>query len=437
MSGKLHAGFPEKCLEKYATQLVHLGYKIAVVEQTETPTEMTQRIQQERKSNQKSQKTIKREIIQILTIGTTQQQDSTLAKCLLSLHQINDNSLAFALFDATTSSITLGILPYDPHYTEFKRFISITRPVELLYQPHNLSHEIQQLLRNSPTLPIFSQLSNNNNQWHPGIAFNKLEAVYSQTQEEWPKVLREYYQNNQNVFVSVAGLFSYLEEILILPTILPTARYYKYDPKSHKQLNMILDSQALQHLEILETQTWTKIPGYGSLFYYINKTASPFGERLLRRWLCSPLLTIPQITSRLDAIEDLQSRHSLRDNFQIELKKLPDIERICSRIYQYSIKSIKKAVYFEDISSNRIKELKTLLQLLVHSEKLIVKFQRGGEEMHSRIRQLTRYIEEESSIREEDDYFSGNQFGGDQQQSEQGLLPHITEIVEEINSIIL
>ena len=32
MQGKLHAGFPEKCLEKYARILVELGYKIAVVE---------------------------------------------------------------------------------------------------------------------------------------------------------------------------------------------------------------------------------------------------------------------------------------------------------------------------------------------------------------------------------------------------------------------
>lgn len=37
MGGKMHTGFPEKCLEKYATKLVDMGYKVAVVEQMETP----------------------------------------------------------------------------------------------------------------------------------------------------------------------------------------------------------------------------------------------------------------------------------------------------------------------------------------------------------------------------------------------------------------
>jgi len=47
---------------------------------------------------------------------------------------------------------------------------------------------------------------------------------------------------------------------------------------------MILDSQALQHLEILETQGFSKNPEEGSLFAYINRTASPYGKRLLKRF---------------------------------------------------------------------------------------------------------------------------------------------------------
>ena len=36
-SKKLHIGFPEKALDKYLHMLVNLGYKVAVIEQTETP----------------------------------------------------------------------------------------------------------------------------------------------------------------------------------------------------------------------------------------------------------------------------------------------------------------------------------------------------------------------------------------------------------------
>lgn len=102
---------------------------------------------------------------------------------------------------------------------------------------------------------------------------------------------------------------------------------------------------------------------------------SPFGERLLHRWVCAPLLIIEDINERLDAIEDLQNLNNLRDSFQSELKKLPDLERMCSRIYSYSIKALVRAVYFEDISSIRIKELKQLLSMLIQAESMVRRFQ--------------------------------------------------------------
>jgi len=46
---KLHVGFPEKALEKYLAILVDNGYKVAVVEQTETPKQLEQRQVKERK----------------------------------------------------------------------------------------------------------------------------------------------------------------------------------------------------------------------------------------------------------------------------------------------------------------------------------------------------------------------------------------------------
>jgi DNA mismatch repair protein MSH6 len=40
---KLHVGFPEKALDKYLAILVEYGYKVAVIEQTETPKQLEQR----------------------------------------------------------------------------------------------------------------------------------------------------------------------------------------------------------------------------------------------------------------------------------------------------------------------------------------------------------------------------------------------------------
>jgi len=44
---KLHVGFPERSLDKYLSVLVNNGYKVAVVEQTETPKQMERRLRKE------------------------------------------------------------------------------------------------------------------------------------------------------------------------------------------------------------------------------------------------------------------------------------------------------------------------------------------------------------------------------------------------------
>lgn len=51
---KYHVGFPEKALEKYVPILTNRGYKVAVVEQTETPRQLEKRMQEARKSGLKS-----------------------------------------------------------------------------------------------------------------------------------------------------------------------------------------------------------------------------------------------------------------------------------------------------------------------------------------------------------------------------------------------
>ncbi len=58
---------------------------------------------------------------------------------------------------------------------------------------------------------------------------------------------------------------------------------------------MILDSQALQNLEILEANLNPQNPVDGSLFDFIDKTSTPFGKRMLKTWLCAPLTDVRQI----------------------------------------------------------------------------------------------------------------------------------------------
>jgi DNA mismatch repair protein MutS len=64
----------------------------------------------------------------------------------------------------------------------------------------------------------------------------------------------------------------------------------------------------------------------------LDRTATPMGARLLRRWLNQPLLEIGRLNARLDAVEALVGGDILRDELAEALKRVGDIERLTRRI---------------------------------------------------------------------------------------------------------
>lgn len=122
---------------------------------------------------------------------------------------------------------------------------------------------------------------------------------------------------------------------------------------------MVLDSQALQHLEIVESAAGKF---EGSLLHYVDNCKSSFGKRQLKRWLLSPLMNIQKIEDRLDAVEDLIDNQYETDVFRSKLSKLPDLEKLLAKIYTYSIKHRVKAIYFENVSLIKLKEFRILLR---------------------------------------------------------------------------
>lgn len=65
----------------------------------------------------------------------------------------------------------------------------------------------------------------------------------------------------------------------------------------------------------------------------LNRCVTPFGKRMLRQWVCHPLADLIKINARLDAVEALNADYSIQDKFTASLTKLPDLERLISRIH--------------------------------------------------------------------------------------------------------
>ena len=69
-----------------------------------------------------------------------------------------------------------------------------------------------------------------------------------------------------------------------------------------QQKKLILDSQAIEHLELVE--------GRSSLLNFIDNCSTHFGKRMLKQWLLAPLTNVAKIQRRLDCVEELIHKQS-------------------------------------------------------------------------------------------------------------------------------
>ena len=127
---------------------------------------------------------------------------------------------------------------------------------------------------------------------------------------------------------------------------------------------MIMDSQAIESLEIVECINDNRRTVDGSLLQWIDHTVTMFGKRMLRKWLLSPLIDPEKINERLDAVDDLVSIPVDMNKFRERLTNLSDMERIMSKVFLYSVKNEFRIVSFDNSHFAKLKEFKTLLQEL-------------------------------------------------------------------------
>lgn len=80
--------------------------------------------------------------------------------------------------------------------------------------------------------------------------------------------------------------------------------------------------------------------------------------------MVSPLKDPQRINDRLDAVTDLVKQEALRDKLQARLKKVPDLERMLSRVYTYSQQTSVKAIYIDVGVIARLDEFHKLLSVL-------------------------------------------------------------------------
>lgn len=132
------------------------------------------------------------------------------------------------------------------------------------------------------------------------------------------------------------ALLQYLQTLKIEREIVSLGNFSWYDP-IRKATSLVLDGQTLINLEIFANTFDGGVDG--TLFTMLNRCITPFGKRLLRQWVCHPLADPVKINARLDAVDALMADRTLSESFNGSLSKLPDLERLISRIHAGRIKT--------------------------------------------------------------------------------------------------
>ncbi len=152
--------------------------------------------------------------------------------------------------------------------------------------------------------------------------------------EAWPTALQE--ATEKELVMSAYGtLLQYLRTLQIERELVILKNISWYDPIQDAS-SLVLNGKTLNNLGVLTTP-FDRDPD-STLFLMLNRCITPFGKRMFQQWVCHPLKDAAKINSRLDAVESLIAQPTVRDQFSLNLTKIPDLERMISRIYAGSCK---------------------------------------------------------------------------------------------------
>lgn len=343
-------GVPEASLDMWATQFVAKGHKVARVDQMESALAKEMRERDDKKSTtKKADKVIRRELAAVLTAGTlvdTGMLQSDMSTYCMAIKEIDrDNLPAFgvAFVDSATAQFQLCEFTDDIDMTKFETLIAQMRPGELLIEKSCISAKALRILKNN-TAPntIWNFLKPTKEFWPADIAIREIEAnnyFESATEDDieaWPPVLREA-REQELVMSSFGALLQYLRTLKIERDLVTCGNFQWYDP-IRKATTLVLDGQSLINLEIFANSFDGSAEG--TLFAMLNRCITPFGKRLLRQWVCHPLADAKKINARLDAVDALNADSTIMDNFSSSLSKLPDLERLISRVHANRCKAL-------------------------------------------------------------------------------------------------
>ncbi len=297
------AGVPYHAVENYLAKLVQLGESVAICEQIGDPAT--------------SKGPVERKVVRVITPGTLSDE---------ALLTDRKDNLIVAIVENHAKSRKRSDADFGLAYLDMAsgRFV-ITEP----QTSEQLQAELQRL---SPAELLYPETLNDMtlvNQYkglrrRPEWEFDIETATTLLNKQFGTKELTGFGVEDKLLGLSAAGcLFQYVKDTQ--RTALPHIRAIISESAS---LGVVLDAATRRNLELTQNLQGETT---NTLAAVLDKSSTPMGSRLLKRWLHFPLRDLTTLNNRHNAIEHILAT-DLHYDIQPILKGLGDIERIVSRI---------------------------------------------------------------------------------------------------------
>lgn len=290
------AGFPHHSLNTYLPKLVKAGLRVAICDQLEDP-KMTKTI-------------VKRGVTELVTPGVSMNDEVLQSKA--------NNFLASVYFGKKQIGVS---------------FLDVSTGEFLTAQGNE--EYIDKLLQNFNPSEI---LVTKNHKQHFREAFG--EDYHTFFLEDWVysedygnEVLTKHFQTNS---LKGFGIEELQEGIVASGAVL-----YYLSETQHNRIQHItsiqriaedayvwMDRFTIRNLELYHSTN----PNAVTLLDVIDKTLSPMGSRLLKRWLALPLKDAAKIQSRHEVVAFLKEHSEVLQQIQQQIKQISDLERLISKV---------------------------------------------------------------------------------------------------------
>ena len=290
------AGFPHHALDTYLPKLVRAGYKVAVCDQLEDP--------------KLAKGIVKRGVTEMVTPGVVTGDNilQTKANNFLASVYWDKDVYGAAFVDISTGEFLIA----EGTFSYIEKIMQSMSPAEVLF-PRSKQKEFTERFG---TKVVSARMED----W-----------VY--TKENAYDILLKLFETNslkgfgiedeETAVIAAGGAIQYLKDTEH-HNLSHIARLTKITEANY----VWLDRFTIRNLELVSSPH----PQGKTLLDIIDRTVSPMGGRMLKRWILMPLVSLPAIQERLDAVEYFVQNDTKSEELKKYLRQMGDMERLISKV---------------------------------------------------------------------------------------------------------